>query len=189
MKKGAIIGKRQMVLAVLVFALGVAVWLNMKYASADGGFDITGALNSSKHLGDAQYVNNPSVESSSSDAAATGTTPDYFTTARADREKARKDAVALLEETISDVKTDSAAKEKAIADVAAVASRIEKEASIETLIKAKGFSDAVVVISDTDVNVVVKGDQLIASQTMQIQDIVQSQTDVKLDNIKIVTVK
>ena len=39
MKKSMIIGKRQMVLAGLVFALAIAVWLNMNYAAKEGGFD------------------------------------------------------------------------------------------------------------------------------------------------------
>lgn len=200
MKKGSIIGKRQIVLAVLVAALGVAVWLNMKFASTDGGFDITGALNSSKYLGDAQYVGNPSVDQSGGETAPTGedgesTLPtsgsqeDYFTNARKDRENTRKEALELLQDTLTDVKSDSAAKEKAVEKAAEIAARMDKETSIENLLKAKGFADAVVMIGDSDVNVVVKAEELVTSQTMQIQDAVQSQTKVELNNIKIVSVK
>lgn len=196
MKKGSIIGKRQIVLAVLVAALGVAVWLNMKYASTDGGFDITGALDSSKYLGDAQYVNNPSVEDvtsivsggDASSAVQTGAAEnDYFAEARKNREDTRKEALELLQDTLADVKSDSAAKEKAVEKAAEIASRMDKESAIENLLKAKGFEDAVVMIGDSDVNVIVKADELISSQTMQIQDAVQSQTTVDLNNIKIVS--
>ncbi len=200
MKKGTIIGKRQIVLAVLVAALGVAVWLNMKYASTDGGFDITGALDSSKYLGDAQYVNNPSVESATSETASEGAGEssavqtgaeegDYFAEARKSREDTRNQALELLQDTLADVKADSAAKEKAVEEAAEIAARMDKETSIENLLKAKGFADAVVMIGDSDVNVVVKAEELISSQTMQIQDAVQSQTEVELGNIKIVSVK
>ena len=200
MKKGSIIGKRQIVLAVLVAALGVAVWLNMKFASTDGGFDITGALNSSKYLGDAQYVANPSVDASGGESSGAGeggesTLPtngsqgEYFANARKDREDARKQALELLQDTLADVKSDSAAKEKAVEKAAEIAARMDKEASIENLLKAKGFADAVVMIGDSDVNVVVKAESLVTSQTMQIQDAVQSQTKVELNNIKIVSVK
>ena len=62
MKKSVIIGKRQIVLAVLVVALGAAVYLNWRFAGADGGLDITAAVSSSQaNLGDATYVNNPEV--------------------------------------------------------------------------------------------------------------------------------
>ncbi|MCI8360521.1 MAG: SpoIIIAH-like family protein [Clostridiales bacterium] len=200
MKKGSIIGKRQIVLAVLVAALGVAVWLNMKFASTDGGFDITGALNSSKYLGDAQYVANPSVDSSGGETSgageggestlpANGSQGEYFANARKDREDARKQALELLQDTLADVKSDSAAKEKAVEKAAEIAARMDKEASIENLLKAKGFADAVVMIGDSDVNVVVKAESLVTSQTMQIQDAVQSQAKVDLNNIKIVSVK
>lgn len=199
MKKGSIIGKRQIVLAVLVAALGVAVWLNMKFASTDGGFDITGALNSSKYLGDAQYVANPSVdqsggassvvESGESTLPANGTQEDYFANARKEREDTRKEALELLQDTLADVKSDSAAKEKAVEKAAEIAARMDKETSIENLLKAKGFADAVVMIGDSDVNVVVKAEELVTSQTMQIQDAVQSQAKVELNNIKIVSVK
>ena len=124
MKKGSIIGKRQIVLAVLVAALGVAVWLNMKYASTDGGFDVTGALNSSKYLGDAQYVNNASVEqstesvtTSAADGESTAQTTaaaedDYFAEARENRENTRKEALELIQDTLSDAQADSAPRNR-----------------------------------------------------------------------------
>ena len=87
------------------------------------------------------------------------------------------------------MKSDSAAKEKAVEKAADIALRMDKETSIENLLKAKGFADVVVMIGDSDVNVVVKGDELISSQTMQIQDAVLSQSKVDLNNIKIVAVK
>ena len=59
MKKGAIIGKRQVLLAVLVVALSAAVYLNWQFSQNDGQYDITGALTSStSYLGDVQYVGN-----------------------------------------------------------------------------------------------------------------------------------
>ena len=48
MKKSVIIGKRQIVLAVLVVALGAAVYLNWRFAGADGGLDITCLLYTSR---------------------------------------------------------------------------------------------------------------------------------------------
>mgnify|MGYP003434890052 CR=1 FL=1 len=67
-----------------------------------------------------------------------------------------------------------------------VAERMEKEASIETLIKAKGFEKVVAVIGDKDVTVIVSAEALLPSQTLQIQDAVTSQTEISLQNIKIV---
>ena len=66
---------------------------------------------------------------------------------------------------------------------------MESESNIETLLKAKGFEKAVAVISDTGISVVVKADGLTSAQTLQIQDIVTSETNIPLSNIKIVPVK
>lgn len=186
MKKGTIVGKRQIVLAVLILALGAAVWLNMKYSAANGGFNIAGTNNSSKVLGSTQYVNE-GVEDAS--AVETSAKSDYFDTARADRTAAREKAVDLLKDTISDVSLDAAAKQAAIESLGVIAKRIENEASIESLIKAKGFNDAVAIIGEDGITIIVNSEELLSSQTLQIQDIAMSQTGLTLEKIKIVTVK
>ena len=65
---------------------------------------------------------------------------------------------------------------------------IEKESNVETLLKAKGFDKSLVIISDKGINVIVKSEGLTSQQTLQIQDVVTSETDVSLENIKIVPV-
>ncbi len=181
MKKGKIISKKHLVLGVLVFALSAAVWLNMRYASTETDFTATDS--SGKNLGDSVYVD---ANVSLTDAVTNG---DYFTTARQERNKTRSDALEILESTISNVKADEQSKKSAIDAKTNIANRMEKEASMEALIKAKGFDDVLAVISDEGVNIIVKTDELLGSETLQIQDIVLSQTQENLENIKIVTVK
>ena len=55
--------------------------------------------------------------------------------------------------------------------------------------KAKGFEKTVAVIGDNNVSVIVKSDGLTTAQTLQIQDIITSETKIPLGNIKIVAVK
>ena len=186
MKKGTIVGKRQIVLAVLILALAAAVWLNMKYSAANGGFNIAGTDNSSKVLGGTQYVNEDMQNES---AVETSAKNDYFESARADRTASREDAADLLKDTINNVSLDAATKQAAVESLAVIAKRIENEASIESLIKAKGFPDAVAIIGDEGITVIVKCDELLSSETLQIQDIVTAQTGLTLEKIKIVTVK
>ena len=186
MKKGTIVGKRQIVLAVLILALAAAVWLNMKYSAANGGFNIAGTDNSSKVLGQTQYVNE---EAENGSAVETSAKSDYFQTARADRTAAREQAVELLKDSIGDVSLAAATKQAAVESLSIIAKRIENEASIESLIKAKGFPDAVAIIGDEGITVIVNCDELLSSETLQIQDIVTAQTGLTLEKIKIVTVK
>lgn len=184
MKKGIIIGKRQFAVAALILALGGAVWLNMKYANVSA--DPNSGDTSSKILGQAQYVNTPNVEQGNSSE----TKEDYFSQTRASRQQARDEAIELLQSTVDNVKSDEQAKKDAQAQIAKIAAAIETEASIESLIKAKGFDDAVAVLSDDDISIVVKcEDKLLASETMQIKDIVTAKTEIAADKIKILTSK
>lgn len=173
MKKGKIIGKKHIALAVMVLALGTAVWLNMKFSSE-------------KYLGEAKYVS-----TSSGDAVQTAAKAeeDYFESAKKEREQARKEATELIEETLKSSTLTDADKQNALNSTKELAARIENESNIETLLKAKGFEKAVVVISEKNVNIVVKSDGLTTAQTLQIQDIVTEETKIPLGNIKIITVK
>ena len=175
MKKGKVISKGHIALAVMIVALGAAVWLNMRFSSE-------------KYLGEATYVDN-----SEGSAVATGAEveeqEDYFVSAKKERENARKEAQELIEETLKSSKLTETDKQKALEATKDMATRIENESNIETLLKAKGFKEAVAVISEKNVNIVVKTDGLTTAQTLQIQDIVTAQTKIPLNNIKIVTVK
>ncbi len=179
MKKGKVFGKNQVVLGLMVLALGGAVWLNMKFSSTE------------KYLGEATYVSDENI--SSGEAIQTSgkveTVEDYFETAKKDREKSLSEAQELAEETLKSANASSDEREKALAAVTQFTSNIEKATNIENLLKAKGFSKAVVIIGENDVSVVVKSEGITTAQTLQIQDVVTAQTKIPLSNIKIVTVK
>lgn len=180
MKKGKVFGKTQIVVAVMVVALGAAIWLNMKYSPTSG-----------KYLGEASYVSNTSSGSSAVQTAAKANEEksDYFTTVKKERESTRKEAQEAIEETLKNDKLTEEDKKSALAKIEEIAGRMESENNIETLLKAKSFEKAVAVISDTGISVVVKSDGLTSAQTLQIQDIVTSETNIQLSNIKIVPVK
>lgn len=172
MKKGKVIGKKHIALCVMVLALGAAVWLNMKFSS-------------DKYLGEAKYVSNNSPTA----VQTAGKSEDYFETAKKEREKARQKATEFIEETLKSENLTDADKQNALNSTKEMAIRMENEANIETLLKAKGFKKAVAVISEKNVNIIVKSDGLTTAQTLQIQDIVVEETKIPLSNIKIVTVK
>lgn len=179
MKKGKVFGKHHVVLALMLVALGGAVWLNMKFSSSE------------KYLGEATYVNSNAETSGEAvqTSAKVSENDDYFATARKDRQKSLDEAQQMVEETLKSANATEQERENALNTVNKITARVEKANNIETVLKAKGFDDAVIVIGDTDVNVIVKSDGITTAQTIQIQDVVTSQTDVALNNIKIVSVK
>ncbi len=179
MKKGKVFGKHHVVLALMVLALGAAVWLNMKFSSTE------------KYLGQATLVSDSEVASGEAvqTAAKAEESEDYFETAKKDRQNALDEAQELVEETLKSANATQSEREQALKTTSDIALRIEKANNIETLLKAKGFTEVVAVIGEGDVSVIVKSEGITTAQTLQIQDIVTAQTEIPLSNIKIVTIK
>ncbi len=180
MKKGKVFGKKQLTLAVMAIALCGAVWLNMEYSAGSGIKDETEPTAS--YLGQAQYVNG-SVENAEKDNT------DYFEKIRKERNEKRSEAIDELEDTIADAKIGNDVKKSAVDKLAELTARMDTEASIEALLKAKGFKDVLAVIGDNDINITVKTEKLVESETLQIQDIAVSQSGFSLEKVKIITVK
>lgn len=193
-----IFGKKQAVLAVLVAALGVAVYLNYYFSSQQPGVvdADTKVTDSTKNLGDAQYVGNSSTISPEEATGSSGepssggeSSGDYFAEARRNRENARAEALDILKDILNDIKGEDAAKKEALEKAAAIAAQVEQENSIESLVKAKGFADCVAYLSEGECNLVVKADELKPQEAVQITEIVTTQSKIVAQNIHIVAVK
>lgn len=175
MKKGKVLGKGQILLAVMVAALGLAVWFNVRYSDT---------AQSGKYLGEAQYVDNTSGEATETSAKA-----DYFSTAKKERNDTFDEATAKLQNAIKTAGGNTETLKNATDRVASLTARKAAEANIESLLKAKNFSEVLAVIGDNDINIIVKGTSLTAAQTLQIQDIASAQSGYTSDKIKILTVE
>ena len=97
------IGKKQLLLAVLVIALGAAVYLNYFFSGAQvtptGGNAAETSNAGDRHLGDSVFV-----------SGKTSTPPesaDYFQTARQNREAARDEAVELIKDVFNSAKSSA----------------------------------------------------------------------------------
>lgn len=196
-------GKRQLVLAALVVALGAAVYLNWQF-SDQNNLLATETVNSTvqetgKELGEAQYVNQnatsaPSQTEETSSAEGSGgkmstEAEQYFAQARVSRQKARDEAVDTLKGLIADVSQSDAAKTEAVSQAAAIAKNIEQESNIENLVKAKGFAECVAFLQNGECSVVVSSEGLLDSEAIAIKDIVAGQAGIPYDKIKIVEAK
>ena len=183
-------GKRQLVLAALVMALGAAVYLNWQF-SGNQQLLAADTLSSEKELGTAQLVNGEAESGTESEeeAAAQSTAETgeaQFTQARLSRQQARDEAVELLEGIIKDAESSDEAKKEAVAQSAEIAQNVLRENNIENLVKAKGYSDCVAVIQNGECSVIVSGKLQNESDAVVIQDIVAGQTDFSPEKIKIV---
>lgn len=181
-----VIIKRTVVFALLITALSAAVYLNWQYSSKTGSVALRGSLSTTaaeKYLGDAKYVN--------ATAKATAAEDDYFAAARIKRNDERKQSLSALNDVINNVKSTDEAKTSAGKSVETLTKLSRDESNIETLITAKGFENCVAVMTEKSVSVIVKCSKngLLESETRQIQDIVTSNSDISLENIKIIEIK
>ena len=190
-------GKRQVVLAALVLALGAAVYLNWQF-SDNNDLLATNVVQSTKELGEAKYVNT-AAKSSSQDKIDEKSDSDvqtisekaneYFAKATASRQKARDEASDMIKEILNDVKSSDEVKAEAVKKAAETAQIIQQETNIENLVKSKGFSDCIAFIQNGECSIVVSADGLDSNSAITIKDIVSGQSGISFDKIKITEAK
>lgn len=169
------IGRRNLIIIGAVLLVGVAVCLNwVLFAnSGDGGYD----------------YNDGAGQAGTNNDGGTSEVLAYFASTQVSRDRARDEALAVLQNVVDSADTDSAEKKQALEDIATIANNIEAEANIEAMVMAKGFEQCVAIINDGMCTVVVMTDGLLANQISQINEIVYEQTGIKPVNIKYVEKK
>ena len=168
------IGKKNLLVLAAILLIGVAVYLNYIWfynPMSDIGY---GDNNMQNQYGDQTQTNtNNTVDS-------------YFASAQLAREKARDEALDVLQTVVDSEDALQETKDAALADISRIALDMEQEANIESLVLAKGFSNCVAVINGDAISVIVETDGLLPSQVAQIKEIVYEQTGIKPAGIKII---
>lgn len=130
-------------------------------------------------------LNNKSVDTSNNNVS----TSNFFASYRDDRTQNRNQEILVLEAIIADANSTEDAKNVAEAKRVELVALMEKELLTEGLIKSKGFEDCIVAATSNSVNVVVKSANLEANEVAQIAEIIMENTNVSIDNIKIIPVE
>lgn len=172
--------KKQLMLVALVAALGLAVYLNFYLVEspplAAGTGESTDQRDES-NLGDATFVgtgvSEPEAES-------------QLDKARANRTAAREEALDMIQEVLDSAGASAADKAAATEKATAIAENVLQESNIENLILAKGFADSMVFIDGDRCSVVVQAAELQQQESLQILQIVVSQSSVAADKVQIV---
>ena len=114
-------------------------------------------------------------------------TDGYFSATQVSRQRARDEALEVLQSVVESESADEATKTEALLEIADLARGMEAEANIESLILAKGFEQCVAVINGDTCSVVVSATELQPQQISQINEIVFEQAGIEPANIRIVT--
>ncbi|HHX72010.1 MAG TPA: SpoIIIAH-like family protein [Clostridiales bacterium] len=112
----------------------------------------------------------------------------YFAQLRLTRQKARDEAISMLEKTTNDEAASKEAKEIAVSGITMIAGNAVTEARIEGLILSKGYADCAVFLNEEGISIVVAPPEggLKSEDAIRIKDIVVSETDVSVNNIRII---
>ncbi len=167
------IGKRNLVIAASVLLIGVAVLLNFLL--------FTG--NNSQDGYDGYDQPSGNIQETPSTSVSTGT---YFSATQVSRQRARDEALEVLQSVVDNVEADETVKAEALAGISAIAEEIQKESNIESLITAKGFEQCVAVLNGDSISIVVSADTLQPAQIAQINEIVYSQTGIAPSGVTII---
>ncbi len=166
--------KRAIIIACSVLMIGSAVLLNFKLFGPDapaGGVETTVPGGTSENVGGL-----PETELDDT----------YFAMAVIERQRARDEAIEVLQSVVDSEDAADEEKTEALATISKIAEDIRCEANIETLLRAGGFADCIAIIENGKANIIVSTEEtLMANQIAQITDIVYSQAGITPSNLVI----
>lgn len=179
------IGKRNLIIASAVLLIGVAVWLNfLLFASPSANDGYNGYDKPSGSISD-DLNNNDQAGSDTTDKDSDANSS-YFSATQVSRQRARDEALEVLQSVVDNPEATEAVKTEALAEISAIADEIQKESNIESLITAKGFDECVAVLNGDTASIVVSAKELQAAQIAQINAIVYEQTGITPSGVTII---
>ncbi len=177
-------GKRNLIIACAVVLIGAAVWLNwLFFSDNDGdGYTYSGSTGMSGELDNSK---NPTSGEETGDSATS--TDSYFATVQVSRQRARDEAIEVLNAVVDNANATDEVKAEAVAELKKISLEMEQESDIESLLVSKGFEQCVAVINGEVANIVVKcSETLTPAQLAQINASVYEIAGIEPVNITIV---
>lgn len=179
------IWKKNLVASALLVTVCLGIYANWSYTQDQQAVDLTDTLSEEKMLSEDMLV----MADSEASAQTESTASDYFAAVRLSRQEARDSAVTLLQEAMaySDGDTEVTESSQTLDEIVQTALC---EAQIESLVVAKGYTDCVAYIGNDGISVAVAAPEggLQQSDAALIADVVMSQLDYTLDQIRVVEV-
>ena len=185
------IGKRNLVIAgavTLIIAAVAVNWIVFSGDDKDDGFD----YNASAGMNTGYGTTLNTGEVGDTNSKPTGSEPDstdsYFSSVEVSRQRARDEALEVLNAVVENDQASDAVKAEAMAEIQTIAKEMSQESNIESILMGKGFSQCIAVINGDSANIVVRheGERLEAAQLAQINAVVYEQAGIEPVNITIV---
>lgn len=177
--------KNLLALAILLIVCG-GIYINWQYSEAQAVANLTDTLDADKILSPDTLAISNETEILSNDES---TMTDYFAAVRLSRQEARDSAVSLLQEAMAYHEDEASIQSDE--KLGQIVQTALCEAQIESLVIAKGYADCVTYISDEGISVAVASPEggLQQKDVAVIADIVLSQSEYTMDDIRVVEVQ
>lgn len=179
--------KKNLVAAAVLITVCTGIYVNWLYTEQETAKELTDTLDAQKVMSEELLVMENDPEENLEEVVNTAT--DYFAAVRLSRQQARDSAVNLLQEAMA--YSDQTKAAESSAELEDIVQTALTEAQIESLVIAKGYTDCVAYMSSEGVSVAVSVPEggLNPEDVAVIADIVTSQSEYTLDEIRIVEVK
>ena len=176
--------KKNMVAAAVLVTVCTGIYLNWLYTDQQTAADLTDTVDAEKVLSDDLLALDEEVLGEELNTAT-----DYFAAVRLSRQQARDNALDLLQEAMA--YDDATKAQESSRQLDEIVQTALSEATIESLIIAKGYTDCVAYMSNDGVSVAVAAPEggLQTADVAVIADIVMTQSEYTLDDIRVVEVQ
>ena len=183
--------KKNLVAAAILVTVCAGIYVNWLYTEDKTAASLEDSLDTQKVMNEDTLVLSGDMEAIAAGEDTISTSTDYFAAVRLSRQQARDNAVNLLQEAMAYSGSEGTKDVESAMELEEIVQTALSEAQIESLIIAKGYADCVAYMSGEGISVAVSSPEggLQQADVAVIADIVMTQSEYTLDEIRIVEVK
>lgn len=184
--------KKNLVAAAVLVTVCAGIYVNWLYTEENAASSLADTLNVEKVMSDETLILSEDMAAIANGEALNTTATDYFAAVRLSRQQARDSAVNLLQDAMAYSTAGEGTKDlESAMELEDIVQTALSEAQIESLVIAKGYTDCVAYMSSEGISVAVSAPEggLQQSDVSVIADIVMTQSDYSLDDIRVVEVQ
>ena len=183
--------KKNLVAAAILVTVCAGIYVNWLYTEDKTAASLEDSLDTQKVMNEDTLVLSGDMEAIAAGEDVTSTATDYFAAVRLSRQQARDNAVNLLQEAMAYSGSESSKEVESAMELEEIVQTALSEAQIESLIIAKGYADCVAYMSGDGISIAVSSPEggLQQADVAVIADIVMTQSDYSLDDIRVVEVQ
>ena len=183
--------KKNLVAAAILVTVCAGIYVNWLYTEDKTAASLEDSLDTQKVMNEDTLVLSGDMEAIAAGEDTISTSTDYFAAVRLSRQQARDNAVNLLQEAMAYSGSEGSKDVESAMELVEIVQTALSEAQIESLIIAKGYTDCVAYMSGEGISVAVSSPEggLQQADVAVIADIVMTQSDYSLDDIRVVEVQ